>query len=204
MMCKIVPERKCLRVGEILAFQICSTILTFWIVWVWNGRPSFIPLDLLWLVSFCSDFCHHSTCKRWFPQKALHTTVQGLTCPVSQGWVYLGLSGRVEAACWVFSVQERIRWRTAWCRIWNVGLFLRTTVTLLPISASQARVHLCPILCACTFIRQRQGWWRWREWWRWVKWAAIFPYSVQLQHWERFRYKWEQGMGRYREKWHDV
>lgn len=34
MMCKIVPERKCLRVGEILAFQICSTILTFWIVWV--------------------------------------------------------------------------------------------------------------------------------------------------------------------------
>ena len=124
LMCKTVPESKCLRVGKIFAFQICSTILTLSIGGVWNGRRSFITLDFLRLIYFCSDFCHPSIYMGQLLWQALHTFVQSLTCPVSQRWVLLerGLFGRVEAACWAWM---EIRWRTAWCKDWNGGQFLR-------------------------------------------------------------------------------
>lgn len=66
LMCKTVPEWKCLRAVKLFAFQIFFTILTLSVGRVWYRRPSFIPLDFLRLVFFCSDFCHPSTHMRWF------------------------------------------------------------------------------------------------------------------------------------------
>lgn len=78
LMCKTVPKRKCLRVGKIFAFQICSTILTLWIGGVWNGRPSFIPLNFLTRLLLISVILPHiwddvcgkpctPLCRVWLP-----------------------------------------------------------------------------------------------------------------------------------------